>query len=268
MGLTHTAESTFASVLGRLLSTDPAEVPHDSEARRAWLSERGLGLAPIADPDDFAWAGPWIGVRADGNAVLMFGVPSGVLYAPDGASDHELVEGFVVAPLDVATWTPPQRSADPGRGTVEAIWIAPDATARMTRVDDVRAEHGRGLEGDRYWSAVGTFASGRPGSAVTLIDAAVLEQLGEIDHRRNLVVRGIDVNALVGREFTVGEVRCRGSRLAEPCAHLQRLNGARPVLAPLVHRGGLRADIVSSGRIRTGDPVIAEPQQGPAGAGE
>jgi hypothetical protein len=245
-------------VLARLLSTDPAEVPLEPESRRAWLGERGLGLAPVAHPNSFAWPGPWIGVRDDGNAVLMFGAPSGVLYAPDGATHHELVEGFVLAPLDVTTWSPPARVADAGRGTIEEIWIAASATAPMARVEAANAVPGRGLEGDRYWSASGTFASGRPGSDLTLIDAAVLDQLGAVDHRRNLVVRGIDLDALVGREFTVGEVRCRGNRLAEPCAHLQRLNGSRPVLAALVHRGGLRADVLSSGRICTGDPVRAQ----------
>ena len=88
---------------------------------------------------------------------------------------------------------------------------------------------------------------------MTLVDAAVLDALGrEIDHRRNVVVRGTDLNALVGREFTLGEVHCRGRRLCEPCAHLDRLNDGG-VLRPLVHRGGLRADIVSGGRVRIGD---------------
>jgi len=112
---------------------------------------------------------------------------------------------------------------------------------------------GRGLEGDRYAAGAGTFGSGRPGSALTLVDAAVLDALGrDLDHRRNVVVRGTDLNALVGREFTLGEVRCRGRRLCEPCAHLDRLNGGG-ILRPLVHRGGLRADIVVEGTIRVGD---------------
>jgi MOSC domain-containing protein YiiM len=74
------------------------------------------------------------------------------------------------------------------------------------------------------------------------------------EHRRNLVTRGIDLNGLVGREFTIGEVRCRGMRLCEPCTVVQRYAG-RPVLRALVHRGGLRADILEDGEIRLGDPV-------------
>jgi MOSC domain-containing protein YiiM len=109
------------------------------------------------------------------------------------------------------------------------------------------------LEGDRYAAAAGTFASGRPGSALTLVDAAVLDTFDrDVDHRRNVVVRGTDLNALVGRDFMLGTVRCRGRRLCEPCAHLDRLNDGG-VLRPLVHRGGLRADIVSDGTIRVAD---------------
>jgi MOSC domain-containing protein YiiM len=109
----------------------------------------------------------------------------------------------------------------------------------------------------------GTFPSGPPGSALTLIEAEVCESfdppLEPSQHRRNVVTRGIDLNALVGLEFTVGEVRCRGMRLCEPCTVVQRHAG-RPVLRALVHRGGLRADILHDGTIRVGDPVEFGPE--------
>ncbi len=66
--------------------------------------------------------------------------------------------------------------------------------------------------------------------------------------------RGIGLNGLVGRRFTIGPVECIGRRLAEPCAHLERLAG-RALLRPLVHRAGLRADILTGGPIGLGDPV-------------
>jgi MOSC domain-containing protein YiiM len=109
-------------------------------------------------------------------------------------------------------------------------------------------------------TGTGTFPSGTPGSALTLIEAEVCESfdppLEPSQHRRNVVTRGIDLNALVGYEFTVGEVLCRGMRLCEPCTVVQRHAG-RPVLRPLVHRGGLRADILQDGQIHVGDPVRA-----------
>ena len=95
---------------------------------------------------------------------------------------------------------------------------------------------------------------------MTLIEAEVCESfqppLVPDEHRRNVVTRGIELNRLVGQEFMIGEVRCRGMRLCEPCTVVQRYAG-RPVLRELVHRGGLRADIVEGGLMRRGDTVRA-----------
>jgi hypothetical protein len=174
-----------------------------------------------------------------------------VIWDPAGTHE-EVLDGYLVAPLDLTGW-PPRRAAEAGVGVVEALVVAPAAEAAVALVEEAVAIAGRGLQGDRYPDGAGTFASGRPGSALTLVDAAVLDSLGrDVDHRRNVVVRGTDLNALVGREFMLGEVRCRGRRLCEPCAHLDRLNGGG-VLRPLVHRGGLRADILCDGTVRVGD---------------
>ena len=123
------------------------------------------------------------------------------------------------------------------------------------------------MEGDRYAISCGTFSprgTHRPGYELTLIAAEVVEELTKRDAaldfastRRNVLTRGIDVNALVGRDFTIGDVHCRGLRLAEPCAHLERLHGPG-LLRPLIHRGGLRVDILSNGSIAEGDEISTE----------
>jgi MOSC domain-containing protein YiiM len=126
---------------------------------------------------------------------------------------------------------------------------------------------GRGLRGDRYHDGTGTY-SNHPGTGreVTLIESEALEALKrdygiEIEPgqaRRNFVTRAVALNHLAGREFTIGEVRLRGARPCDPCAHLEGLS-ARGALRGLAHRGGLRADVVSGGTIRVGDFVIAIP---------
>jgi MOSC domain-containing protein YiiM len=261
-GPTHTERSTFAACVAHVVGAQASAVPLDGDDQRAFLAERGLGLVPVADAAAFAWAGPWIARRphagtGEPRAVVMFGVPSGPIWDPAGTTDAVL-DGVVVAPLDIAAW-PPARAADVGTGTIEALVVAAAAAAPVTRLEAARAVAGQGLEGDRYAAGTGTFGSGRPGSALTLVDAAVLDDLAAqrggaaVDHRRNVVVRGADLNALVGRTFTLGdEVVCRGRRLCEPCAHLDRLNDGG-VLRPLVHRGGLRADVVRGGTVRVGD---------------
>jgi MOSC domain-containing protein YiiM len=124
-------------------------------------------------------------------------------------------------------------------------------------VDEAEALAGRGLAGDRYASGRGTFGPGR-GYELTLVEAEVLDeiQLPWEQARRNIVTRGISLNGLVGQRFRIGSVECVGRRLAEPCAHLEKL--ARPgLLRPLVHRGGLRADITKGGIIRLADEIEA-----------
>jgi MOSC domain-containing protein YiiM len=147
--------------------------------------------------------------------------------------------------------------------TIVSIHITDQAGGPMRSIPEVLVIAGKGLEGDRYASAQGTY-SGKPspGQQVTLIEAEAIEALDREGGvriepgtaRRNLVTRGVALNHLVGREFRIGEAVLRGVRLCEPCGHMEKLTqpGAR---AGLVHRGGLRADIVKGGRIRVGQAL-------------
>jgi MOSC domain-containing protein YiiM len=148
-------------------------------------------------------------------------------------------------------------------GEVAGIYIAPKSGDEMLPQGEARAVAGRGLEGDRYFEKIGTYSGiPEPGRQVTLVEAEAIEAVQRDyavditagDARRNLVTRGISLNDLVGREFRVGEATLVGVELCEPCAHLMSLIG-KNVLRPLVHRGGIRADVVSSGTIRVGDRV-------------
>lgn len=149
------------------------------------------------------------------------------------------------------------------QGTVVSIHIAAAATGPLVSVNEVRAVPGKGLEGDRYFSRVGTY-SNNPGLGrdVTLIEIEAFEalkrdygiELAPGDSRRNIVTRGVPLNHLVGREFKVGEVTLRGIRLCEPCSHLERLS-QKGVQRGLIHRGGLRTHVISGGTIRVGDIV-------------
>ena len=147
-------------------------------------------------------------------------------------------------------------------GTVISINIAPEAEAPMQSVNEVRAVPGQGLEGDRYFDHKGTFSKPQPDRELTLIEAEAIEALRsefQVDYglnasRRNIVTRGVPLNHLVDKEFWIGDVKARGLRLCEPCAHLQRLSHPK-VLPGLVHRGGLRAQILTEGMIRVGETV-------------
>ncbi len=151
-------------------------------------------------------------------------------------------------------------------GKIVSIHVAAKAEAGMRSLPEVHAVAGRALEGDRYFDETGTY-SRRPGPdrQLTLIEWGSLEALGRDydmdldpgDARRNLVTRGVPLNHLVGRTFRAGEVLLRGLRLCEPCRHLAGLVQA-DLVPGLTHRGGLRAEILTTGTIRVGDPLAEE----------
>jgi MOSC domain-containing protein YiiM len=153
------------------------------------------------------------------------------------------------------------------RGTVEGIFIAGQAGQPMRSVPEVVGEAGRGLVGDRHYRAGGAASPPGPGEDVhdvSLIEAEVLESLRDEygielagdETRRNVLTRGVRVNDLIGRRFRLGDLLCEGFEICEPCVHMQSKVG-KPVLKPLVHRGGLRARILESGTVRIGDPIVA-----------
>ncbi len=147
-------------------------------------------------------------------------------------------------------------------GTGESIYIASAAKEHLYPVDHAHAIPGLGLEGDRYALKQGTFYKPEPDYELTLIEAEAIEalkreydlDLAPGDARRNIGTRNVPLNHLVGRELQIGDVRIRGIRLCEPCSHLQQLT-VEPVIKGLMHRGGLRAQILSDGVIHVGDSI-------------
>jgi MOSC domain-containing protein YiiM len=149
-------------------------------------------------------------------------------------------------------------------GSVEGIYIAANAVELPASVESANAQPGKGIEGDRYFDDGGTFSDDprSDGRDLTLVEAEAVGgltrdtgiELTPAETRRNVLTRGVALNDLVGRRFTVGEVECVGRRLCDPCSHLEKLTQPG-VLKGLVDRGGLRADVVRGGTIRPGDEL-------------
>ena len=151
-------------------------------------------------------------------------------------------------------------------GVVEGIFIAERPGQSMRSVPEVVGAAGHGLIGDRHCrpadaSPLGPFDEVQD---LSLVEAEVLEllrdqhgiELAGDETRRNVLTRGVRLNALIGQRFSLGELLCEGVEICEPCAHMQKKVG-KPVLKPLVHRGGLRARILAGGTVRVGDPIAA-----------
>lgn len=150
-------------------------------------------------------------------------------------------------------------------GRVVGIYISPNKAEPMQSLEQVRALSGVGLEGDRYALGLGTFSKkslkirhvslvGR--EAIVAANEAAGTGFTPAETRRNLVTEGVDLNELVDRLFTVGDILMFGVELCDPCSHPSNLSGKPGFKDAFYNRGGLRAQIMSSGLITLGDSVI------------
>lgn len=144
-------------------------------------------------------------------------------------------------------------------GKLDWIGLRPQRREAMLIVSEAYAIESQGLAGDRR-------CNGTPGSArqITLISIEhihVVEQLlGSTKFnpelfRRNLVVSGININALRHQFFTIGEAKFEATAYCHPCSRMEESLGAGGHAATLGH-GGICAKIIVSGKIRLGDAVL------------
>lgn len=151
------------------------------------------------------------------------------------------------------------------QGTLQAISIAPKSAGEVQMLDEAEVIVGQGIKGDRYSDGNGSFSNeSGTGRAVTLIAQEDLDEIERahnltVTHaqsRRNLLTAGVPLNYLVGKRFKIGDVILEGQRLCEPCNTLAKSSGHGPaLLSAMVHRGGLRCDVIQGGTISTGDSI-------------
>lgn len=263
---------TFKICVAYALDKDVREFDGgDFAALKQELYGRNLGPLFSEPEDGFSWPGFFLARRRMSQSwTVMFGTPPGVVFDPEGG---DLTFTSLSGDFDSLCFVvPPDLGIHPGSaaprstasGTVREIFIAGRAEAEMERVSGVPAVAGRGLVGDRYEAGEGTFSKpGGRGYHLTLIESEAIERvnsggikLSVAEARRNVVTEGVRLDDLIGRRFVIGDVECIGRRRCEPCSHLQRLTPPGTLRA-LAHRGGLRADILTGGEIKTGDEVKA-----------
>lgn len=145
-----------------------------------------------------------------------------------------------------------------GEAFLEAILIALAAGEPMQRLTEAEVIAGAGIRGDRYAVGRGHWSDPKwPDQEVTLIEAEVAEELHVRPEqlRRNLVIRGVPLATLVGREFRIGDALFAGVRPCDPCTYVEQFS--RPGISRLLAgRGGLRARVLNGGTIRVGDLVV------------
>jgi MOSC domain-containing protein YiiM len=157
-------------------------------------------------------------------------------------------------------------------GSVVGLFISPGPGERMQARAVVRALAGQGLEGDRYAIGAGSYsrAARQVARHVSLIGREAMEAANEElngrglvpfephETRRNIVVEGVDVYALLGRRFHIGTVRLRGSGPTRPCHVPSAAAGKAGFKEAYDDRGGILAEILSDGLISIGNALVAE----------
>jgi MOSC domain-containing protein YiiM len=153
-------------------------------------------------------------------------------------------------------------------GIVEGIYIAPKPGVPTVLVNQAHVVPGKGIEGDRYYREPGTSDKPvNPGREITLIEIEAIQSMRDEGinitpdkTRRNIITRGIALNDLVGCSFYIGNIQLRGVRLCEPCNTLASQTDRR-IFPAMVHRGGLRAEIITEGNIHINDIILTSEKE-------
>jgi MOSC domain-containing protein YiiM len=150
--------------------------------------------------------------------------------------------------------------------TVQSILIATSKHEPMIACEHASLHANKGIVGDRYYDVTPHPESTElPDHELTLIAQEQIDYYNTLTgqhyngehYRRNIVTHGIDLNQLIGQDFRIGEVLCHGVQLCEPCRQLEAQLG-QGLVKDMLHRGGLRAQICSSGTLHIGDVIALQ----------
>ena len=145
-------------------------------------------------------------------------------------------------------------------GKVLEIGIFENKSNKIVNVSDVEAIKGKGLVGEKHFKE-----NNKKRCQITLIEIENINHYNKITRTtipainflRNIVTEGIQLNVLVGKEFFVGAVKVKAHDLCRPCKYLQDSLRRTDTVKELLHSGGLRCEILSSGKICVDDQIIS-----------
>tara|TARA_Y100000590_G_scaffold60169_1_gene64045 strand:+ start:251 stop:691 length:441 start_codon:yes stop_codon:yes gene_type:complete len=138
------------------------------------------------------------------------------------------------------------------------IAITKNFKEKMQKVDSISALAGKGLVNDRHFSE-----NTNKKCQITLIEIENIKYYNSlsgssilpINFRRNIITEGVRLNALVGKEFYIGDVKVKAHDLCRPCKFLQETLKQKQLVQKLLLKGGLRCEILSDGNIYTNSEI-------------
>ncbi len=143
-------------------------------------------------------------------------------------------------------------------GKVVEIGITDTKGSQIKKVSEVDAFKGKGLLNDRKFRE-----NNHKTSQITLIEVENINHFNKIsntnippiDFRRNIITENIRLNALLGKEFFVGNVKLKAHDLCRPCKYLQEKLKRDNFIKEFLHTGGVRCEILTDGKINVGDSI-------------
>ena len=138
------------------------------------------------------------------------------------------------------------------------IGIAHKKGNPIIKTDSVEVIKGKGIVDDRKFNE-----NNQKERQITLIEIENINYFNNIsktnidplNFRRNIITENIRLNSLVGKEFLVGNVKLRGHDLCRPCKYLQDKLKQGNFIKEFLHKGGLRCEILTNGKINIGDII-------------
>ena len=145
-------------------------------------------------------------------------------------------------------------------GKVLEIGISENKSNKIVNVNKVEAIKGKGLVNERHFKE-----NNKERCQITLIEIENINHYNKltgttipaINFLRNIVTEGIKLNELVGKEFLIGSVKVKAHDLCRPCKYLQESLQQKNVVKEFLYTGGLRCEILSSGKICVDDQIIS-----------
>ena len=145
-------------------------------------------------------------------------------------------------------------------GKVLEIGISENKSNKIVNVHEVEVIKGKGLVGEKHFKE-----NNKKRIQITLIEIENINHYNKItgtmspaiNFLRNIVTEGVRLNALIGKEFFIGNVKVKAHDLCRPCKYLQEFLQQKNTVKELLYTGGLRCEILSSGKIFINDQIIS-----------
>jgi len=138
------------------------------------------------------------------------------------------------------------------------IGISKYRNEKIVDINEIEVVAGKGILGNRHF-----YEEENNKGQITLIEKENIDyynkkyktKISYVDFRRNIVTEGIRLSDLIKKEIEIGKIKILPYELCKPCLHLQQMLGSENIIKEFLRKGGLRCEIIVSGKIKVGENI-------------